>query len=387
MKQKTEEWSEAKKWNPFNSYKLLAQVYRWKLIQRGEAIPQPALVTIDPTNNCNLKCIWCNSEYILKRRKSWLSKKTLLETADFLANWQGTKKWEKGVEAVCIAGGGEPLLHHHVGDLIDRLVDNGIEVGVVTNGTHIDKFIKSLSKCTWVGVSVDAGTPETFKKIKGKNHFEKVVDNMGKLIDYSTSNNTMLGSKRPGYGVSYKYLLHPYNAGEIVKAVKIAEHIKCKNFHLRPMGIPWDKLGADKSPFDYESLRTFKKQIEEARKAETKEFGVYGVTHKFDSKLDVSNTFKECYAIFMTCAIMPATDGNNDHVTVGLCCDRRGDKRLEIMTNEDNINKLSPLWGSKKHWKIFDDLDMSYCPRCTYQPHNQIYEHVIKDDSMTYKFI
>ena len=27
------------------------------------------------------------------------------------------------------------------------------------------------------------------------------------------------------------------------------------------------------------------------------------------------------------------------------------------------------------------------CPRCTYQPHNQIYEQVILNDSMTYKFI
>ena len=53
------EWSVHKKWNPFNSYKLLAHVPRWSLIKRGQPIPQPALVTVDPINRCNLRCQWC----------------------------------------------------------------------------------------------------------------------------------------------------------------------------------------------------------------------------------------------------------------------------------------------------------------------------------------
>ena len=40
-----------------------------------------------------------------------------------------------------------------------------------------------------------------------------------------------------------------------------------------------------------------------------------------------------------------------------------------------------------ERWRIFDSLDIKKCPRCTYQSHNQIYEHVIVKDSMTYKFI
>ena len=381
-----EEWSVGKKYNPFNSYKMLAQVYRWRLIKRGEAIPQPALVTIDPTNKCNFNCIWCNSDYILSKRNQQLSKKALLSIADFLAEWQGSPVWEPGVEGVCIAGGGESLLHPNTPDLINRLRDNGIEVGVVTNGTNLGKCKKALSRCTWVGVSVDAGTPETFEKIKGVNYFDKVIDGMKELIDYA-GEDTQLGQNKPGYGVSYKYLLHPYNAGEIERAVKIAHDIGCKNFHLRPMGVPWDKLASGSEVFDMPSIDTFKEQLTASRKYETNTFGVYGVTHKFDSKLNVANQFKQCYAVFMTCAFMPAVDWNNDHITVGLCCDRRGDKRLELGQNLDDVGKLKKLWGSEKHWKIFDSINLKDCPRCTYTPHNQIYEHVIQQDSMTYKFI
>jgi len=375
------EWSPGKKWNPFNSYKLLAQVYKWRDIERGKRIPSPTLVTIDPTNNCNFNCIWCNSDYILKRRDQYISKKSLLNIADFLP------KWRNGVEAVCIAGGGESLLNPATSDLIDRLVDNGIEVGVVTNGTNLNKYKESLSKCTWVGVSVDAGTPETFQKIKKVDYFDKVISNIKELIDYSNKKDTRLGTDRSGYGVSYKYLLHPYNCQEILKSVKIARDIGCKNFHLRPMGIPWDKLNEGSEVFDLPSISTFQDQLEQSRKYETEKFGVYGVTHKFDSKLNIANKFKECYAIFMTCAFMPGTDGNKNNFTVGLCCDRRGDERLELARNISSMSQLDDLWGSEKHWDIFDNINMKDCPRCTYQPHNQIYEHVIKNDSMTYRFI
>jgi len=58
------EWNPSKRWNPFNSYKLLAHVDRWKGIKRGRAIPPPVLVTVDPTNLCNLNCVWCNAEFV-----------------------------------------------------------------------------------------------------------------------------------------------------------------------------------------------------------------------------------------------------------------------------------------------------------------------------------
>ena len=175
-KRKTaEEWSLAKKWNPFNSFKLMAHVYRWEKIVRGNPIPQPVLVTVDPVNACDLNCIWCNSAYVLGARTGIMSKKLLLDVARFLSEWKSAPDWHGGVEAVCIAGGGEPLLNPSIGDFINSLVKHGIGVGIVTNGTSIDKFIEPLSKCTWVGVSVDAGSGETFKKLKGKDKFQKFI--------------------------------------------------------------------------------------------------------------------------------------------------------------------------------------------------------------------
>jgi len=389
MTVKIEEWSVLKRWNPFNSYKLLAQVYRWRLIKRGAKIPQPALVTVDPCNICNHNCIWCNAKVVIKKSKNMLDKDILIEIADFLKEWQGSPGWEKGVEAVCIAGGGEPLMNQYVGDFIEKLISNGIEAGVVTNGYYIDKFIEPLSKCTWVGVSIDAGSKKIFNKLKGlspkSENFDKIIDNINRLYEYSRKNNTRLGLKKPGYGIGYKYLLHPENIKDVFKAAKLAKEIGCKNFHVRPVGNTWDNLNNSYFKFSDEDINNFKEEIKRARELEDENFNVFAVVHKFGDQFQVANYFQNCYAIFMTCVFMPPIE-NDYKFVVGLCCDRRGDRRLEL-GKFNKTEELRQLWGSDKHWNIFDNINISDCPRCTYQPHNQIYEKVILEDSMTYKFI
>jgi hypothetical protein len=92
----------------------------------------------------------------------------------------------------------------------------------------------------------------------------------------------------------------------------------------------------------------------------------------------------------MTAVIEPPTgkDAPKDSFTVGLCCDRRGDPKLELARSIEDAKEIQKLWGSKGHWDIHDRIIVqSECPRCTYQPHNEIYEQVVLNDSMTYKFI
>ncbi len=390
------EWNPAKKWNPFNSYKLLAHVERWKRIKRGRPIPPPALITVDPSNICNLNCVWCNAEFIRKERKGMLSEKVLKAIADFLPRWgEDCKVWKPGVDAICIAGGGEPLINPSVEEFVDRLVYNGIEVGMVTNGALINKYIDALSQCTWVGVSIDAATKETYNKLKrlpeDSNIFDKVIENIAILSDYAKRQNKKLGYKHPSYGVSYKYLLYKDNIAEVYEAAKLAKEIGCKNIHFRPAGTTWDKLGTEQEiTFSKEEIALFNEQITKALELDDDTFSVYGITHKFNSQFERANYFEKCYAIFMTAVIEPPAgpDAPEDSFVLALCCDRRGDKKLELASNITDVNEINNLWGSEKHWKIHDKIAVELeCPRCTYQPHNQIYEQVILNDSMTYKFI
>ena len=392
-----QEWSASKRWNPFNSYKLLSHVHRWRQIRRGKPIPPPVLITVDPTNACNFGCEWCNAAYVRTHRKGTISEKTLMEIADFLPRWgEGGNVWKPGVEAICVAGGGEPLLNPATAPFIDRVIASGIEVGVVTNGSMIYPAMDSLSHCTWVGVSMDAGTASTFDSLKAldpeKGYFGTIIDNIATLVDYARRHNNRLGAKHPAYGVSYKYLLYKENIGEIFQAAKLAKEIGCKNIHFRPAGTTWDNLGNAPSAirFTPEEIQLFNEQITKTLELDDESFNVYGITHKFNSQFDAANHFQKCYAVFMTAVIMPPAgkDAPKDAFTLGLCCDRRGDKKLELGSNLTNVQEINRLWGGEEHWKIHDRIKIrGECPRCTYQPHNEIYEQVILNDSMTYKFI
>ncbi len=390
------EWNPAKKWNPFNSYKLLAHVERWRRIKRGRPIPPPALITVDPSNVCNLNCVWCNAEFIRKERKGMLSREALLRLADFLPRWgEGSPDWKPGVDAICVAGGGEPLINPATPDFIDRVVQHGIEVGMVTNGSMINRYIDTLSQCTWVGVSIDAATRETYNRLKrlpeGSDIFDRIIENIAILSDYAKRQHKKLGYRHPSYGVSYKYLLYKDNIAEVYEAARLAKEIGCKNIHFRPAGTTWDKLGTEEEiTFTKEEIELFNEEISKALELDDDTFSVYGITHKFNSQFERANYFDRCYAVFMTAVIEPPAgkDAPEDSFVLGLCCDRRGDKKLELARNITDVEDINKLWGSEAHWKIHDRIVVeAECPRCTYQPHNQIYEQVILNDSMTYKFI
>jgi pyruvate-formate lyase-activating enzyme len=376
---------------------LLAHVQRWRHIRRGRPLPPPVLVTVDPTNACNLNCVWCNAAYIRARRQHALSEQALANLAAFLALWgEAHTYWPPGVEAVCIAGGGEPLLNPATAGFIDRLGQNGIQTGLVTNGTRILDYIDPLSQCTWIGVSIDAGTAATFNALKQvKPHtrvFESIIDNIAILADYAKTHHTRLGSAHPSYGISYKYLLYNQdNIGEMYQAARLAKEIGCKNIHFRPAGTPWDKIGTDgEIVFHRDIIELYQEQIRKILELDDATFSVYGVTHKFNSQFDRANYFKRCHAVFMTAVIEPPknADAPEDSFILGLCCDRRGDDKLELLNNATDPKEISRIWGSKAHWRIHDQIRVNEeCPRCTYQPHNEIYEEVILNDSMTYKFI
>lgn len=384
-----------KRWNPFNSYKLLVHTERWQNIRRGRPIPPPVLITVDPANACNFDCAWCNASYIRKHRNFMLSSKALQRIADFLPRWGETyTKFNYDLKAICIAGGGEPLINPHTPEFIDQVRKHNIEIGMVTNGSRIHECIDALSQLTWVGVSVDAGNNASFSRLKGldpdKNIFGKVLDNISLLVEYSKSHHSWLGKNHPSYGISYKYLLYKDNIPEVFAAAKLAKEIGCKAIHFRPAGTTWDNInGEQQIEFTHEDIEMFEDQISQAMELDDENFSVFGVTHKFNSQFCIANEFNNCYAIFMTSVISPRSskESSPDAYTLSLCCDRRGDSTLELLKDTESVDDINKVWGSERHWRIFDQIDIKSCPRCTYQPHNQIYENVILNDSMTYKFI
>ena len=140
--------------NPFNSWKVmfhsdnLWNIHDW-INRKTDSLGPPISVTIDPTNRCNQKCIWClykgwkddpNNQRDIPINK-------FKELVDHLKNW--------GVKSICLAGGGEPTMYPYVLELIDYIGISGFDLGFITNGVKLTKDICSslVKHANFVGFS------------------------------------------------------------------------------------------------------------------------------------------------------------------------------------------------------------------------------------------
>ena len=122
-------------------------------------------VDIVPMKTCTQNCIYCqlgkDAPQTLQR-KDYVSIKAVLSELE--------QKINEGLEAdfITISGSGEPTLHSQLGKLIDGIrIITGIPVAVITNGTLLsDPAVREdCCKADVVLPSLDAGDPETFKKM------------------------------------------------------------------------------------------------------------------------------------------------------------------------------------------------------------------------------
>ncbi len=364
-----QEWEN--RFNPFNSWKVLFWSENLKKIANGD-FPPPVQVDIDPTNKCNFRCPHCNAWEARTKNPGTLTKKHMLEIADFCGKW--------GVKGACIAGGGEPLMNPHTGSLIERLRNHGnnIESGIITNGFLLENEIADIIAETsrWCGISLDAATSETFSKIKGlpktSHRFDVVIKNIKRLVALRNENKTYLE-------VAVKFLIHPYNAHEIYDSAKLAKEMGVDHFHCRPCGLDNIAIGREESQADVAALTDMINiQLEKIFALNDDNFQAFGIRHKFNPNFTRKVNFSKCWAIPLIVTF--AANGNLE-----LCFDRRGDEDL-VMTSHLDLTNIKQFWNSREHKEMIDKIDVSKCPRCTFGPYNEMIEEIIIKDKMCRNF-
>lgn len=359
------EWSFRNKFNAFNTMKIIKHLDYWKQITTAldedmlnDKFPPPIAVTVDPSLACNLNCNFCNARNI-RDEKSYMTPEWLIALPRVLKEW--------GVKAVTVAGGGEPLMNKNIDLFLYACKDVDLPVGLITNGSLINKHKNAiLDCCKWIGISVDAGNNSTYKKIKGKDVLDLVINNIKSLTD-------------KGIEVTYKYLVCPENYDEIETAILVAKDIGCDQIHIRPMGKAWFD---DRKPvFTEEQANIILDNVTSGRKrCEDNKFKVFGITHKFSQNFNIENDFKKCYSAFMYLLIQP-------NGVISTCCDRRGDEKVILAKNLSKPEKIPLRWGTEKHIELFENIDVKKCCRCTFSLHNQVYENMILEDKTFSDFI
>ena len=151
---------------------------RWaiKRIEKLSGKP-PGNLVIESTNLCNAKCAMCIIP-IMKRARGSMSPKLFEKIVKDASRCK--------VGLINLQYVGEPLMDERLFERIRLIKKYGLNVMFHTNGSLMDEEKSRLILETGVnvvGISIDALSKETYKKIRRGLPFEKVVENVLNLME------------------------------------------------------------------------------------------------------------------------------------------------------------------------------------------------------------
>lgn len=316
--------------SPYNEHKILMHPKHLEMLGEG-ILTSPITLEVDPADGfCNFKCGHCCFQSHKKKAPIFIDRKKL-----FFVLGEAKIMGSKAVEFV---GGGEPTTHPEIALLIKDAHSLGYEVGVVTNGFLLEKLFLVANLCTYIRISLDAGNPETFRKVHGVNGFSTVLKNITGLTAYMSKKN-----------IGISYLITELNADidEMERAVRIVKDLDLGYIVFKPASVKKSLPGE----FWLKALGNIK-----LLKKAYSTTPVYGYDD-FPSRWDYLSTKRDygnfCWAKPLNCVIM--ADGN-----IPLCFLHRRDKKKII----GNIYKDSfrNIWSGERHRVLWKKQSVYNCP-------------------------
>ena len=186
---------------------LLNLFFRLKLTR----IPVlPITIDVEPTNKCNYKCPHCQVTH-------WNKTKLDLDLNSFKKIIGQFPK----INFIKLQGMGEPLLCGEFFEMIEYAQSQAINIEFFTNGSICNsKFISAIEKMnrTRIKFSLDGATENTFSKMRPNSNFDKVTNNIRKIIDKRGNN------KWPE--ISFWTVLTSENFDEVEKILYLVKELK-----------------------------------------------------------------------------------------------------------------------------------------------------------------
>lgn len=204
-----------------DSHKLIYHVHRVYDWLNGKNV-YPIYAEISPSGTCNHRCTYCALDF-MEYQARFLDKVLLKDRLSEMASL--------GLKSIMYAGEGEPLLHKDIGDIINHTKKVGVDVSITTNGVLLkeDLIESTLENITWIKVSINGATKETYAKIHraSPDNFERVIKNMS----YAVKIRNDRGYKCT---LGMQLMLLPENCHEAVLLAQQAKNIGVDYLVIKP---------------------------------------------------------------------------------------------------------------------------------------------------------
>lgn len=189
---------------------------------------------------CNQRCIMCVPNFQHAR--------DTLSFEDFEAFFDQVKGYAEHINLI----GGETLMYPRIAEVLELLSHHPVEVTLTTNAFMLnERVIPGLLGLHALNLkcSIDAATPETYHRIRGRDHFEQATARMREF--------SVLVADRPRHRMMVNFVVMRENLDEVVPFVDLARDLGVERINYMPVanvvdwkvenGTGWDFDGREQS--------------------------------------------------------------------------------------------------------------------------------------------
>jgi len=284
------------------------------------------IAELDLTNKCNNACPMCTG---VKENGAELNKTQIDKIINSLA--------EIDCKGVILSGGGEPLISPYFLYALEQLRLRGMKIGLNSNGLALDKEKAEaiLKHCEYFRISLDAASPEMYKKTHGmpQEIFEKVVENCTSFASQKKKINSIMS----------------FGIGFLTSRDTITE--------LEDFVILCKKTGADFAqfrPFTEDSTDISEKYLDIKTRYETKAFFVKASVQKYrEMGKEQPRPYTKCRGMFFSTVITA-------DAKVYACLHYR--QNPGYFLGDLNQHTLSEIFRSNRMRTVHEKIDCAKCP-------------------------
>jgi len=302
----------------------------------------PIYVEISPYGGCNHRCTFCALDY-MGYENIGIEFEVLKNTLTNMA--------ENGVKSVMFAGEGEPLLTKNLDLIVEHCKSVGIDTSLTTNFVPANKKAvhRYIENCSWIKVSLNAGTAENYSKIHQTNikDFDRVMTNLKNAIEYKKLHNLKCT-------IGVQMLLLPENKDEAVILAKRCKELGVDYLVIKPYSQHLSSITTKYKNIDYSQLLFLE---EELKKFNSDSFNVVFRANTMKKFIEKKQSYSKCYSTPFFWGYI-AADGK-----VFGCSAYLGNDKFCYGSIYDNT--FQEIWESdlrkKSYEHVKDTLDIKNC--------------------------
>lgn len=187
-------------------------------------MPKPRMFYFWPTYLCNHNCIGCDWSD-LNKVKHIINSDAWKEVFKEMSSLNTIRHIE-------FCGGGEPLLHPDIHEMIKKSAEHGWLIGMLTNGTMLKgRLLRDMiMSSAYIRISMESGSEEVFNRIKRPQTkdagFNAVISNIKEAVRLSRLLN-------PNCNIGYKFTVGKENYQDMENAVIVASSIGCSSIQFK----------------------------------------------------------------------------------------------------------------------------------------------------------